>query len=306
MQTCSPSVLSHSPLSCPYTPFSSISLGPLWALAGALKEISLPRASLLQAKQPCRTLHLALMDFVRVTHSHFSGLSRSCWIPSLPSSVSHSLVSWSFLRAASTLLFITNSDGNHSSNPEELCPSLTCSRAQFTLSLPEKWKPLWEDNHLPLYELCAQVCIIDLRTKIALKCRVADSSVCTEHWGIHSSDSIMSPPQFLWANPCLFPFSETIPIYFRSRQWWFHEKNPSDPSLSSCWQKMCLAAPEEQQDGEVMLSISISSGRVWSPSSAFPKAFLHRIYGWSAIQAQAGHAAGFCILWQGQADKLSW
>jgi len=41
----------------------------------------------------CRTLHLALMDLMRVTQAHFLSLYRSIWMVSHPSGMSTALLS---------------------------------------------------------------------------------------------------------------------------------------------------------------------------------------------------------------------
>ncbi|KAK4831169.1 hypothetical protein QYF61_015639 [Mycteria americana] len=66
--------------------------------SGLLSIHSLPSLYLcLGLPRPmCRTLHLALLNFMRFTWSHSSSLSRSLWMASFPSSVSvapHSLLS---------------------------------------------------------------------------------------------------------------------------------------------------------------------------------------------------------------------
>ena len=65
--------------------------------SGLLSMHSPPTLYLCLALPPpmCRTLHLALLNFLRFTQAHPSSLSRSLWMASLPSSMSttlHSLV----------------------------------------------------------------------------------------------------------------------------------------------------------------------------------------------------------------------
>jgi len=65
----------HTPKSFSSELLSSHSLPSLYLCLG------LPRLR-------CRTLHLALLNFMRLAWAHLSSLSRSLWIASLPSSVS--------------------------------------------------------------------------------------------------------------------------------------------------------------------------------------------------------------------------
>ncbi|XP_074718070.1 cytochrome b5 reductase 4 isoform X1 [Strix uralensis] len=97
---------SRAGLSTPGGVSQECTRGPKFSSAGLLAIHSSPSLYLcLGLPRPmCRTLHLALLNFVRFARAHLSSLSRSLWMTSLPSSVSTALHSFSKSVSSANLL----------------------------------------------------------------------------------------------------------------------------------------------------------------------------------------------------------